>query len=63
MDEGARLLAGGGSLIRGMREYLQDALKEYGSCKVTCVADPLFAGSNGALKLAEDMPAKYWETF
>lgn len=55
------VLAGGGSLIRGLREYLQDALKEYGSCKVTCVADPLFAGSNGALKLAEDMPAKYWE--
>lgn len=55
------VLAGGGSLIRGIREYLQDALKEYGSCKVTCVEDPLFAGSNGALKLAEDMPSKYWE--
>lgn len=55
------VLAGGGSLIKGIREYLQDALKEYGSCKVTCVEDPLFAGSNGALKLAEDMPAKYWE--
>ncbi|MCL4475587.1 MAG: rod shape-determining protein [Nitrospirae bacterium] len=56
------VLAGGGSLIKGIREYLQDALKEYGSCRVTCVEDPLFAGSNGALKLAEDMPAKYWET-
>ncbi len=56
------VLAGGGSLIRGMREYLQDALKEYGSCSVTAVDDPLFAGSNGALKLAEDMPVKYWET-
>jgi len=55
------VLAGGGSLIKGICEYLQDALKEYGSCKVTCVEDPLFAGSNGALKLAEDMPAKYWE--
>jgi rod shape-determining protein MreB len=55
------VLAGGGSLIRGIREYLQDALKEYGSCRVTSVEDPLFAGSNGALKLAQDMPAKYWE--
>ena len=55
------VLAGGGSLINGIREYLHDALKEYGSCKVTCVEDPLFAGSNGAVKLAEDMPAKYWE--
>jgi hypothetical protein len=44
-----------------VREYLQDALKEYGPCSITSVDDPLFAGSNGALKLAEDMPAKYWE--
>ncbi len=56
------VLAGGGSLIRGIREYLQDALKEYGSCNITCVDDPLFAGSNGALRLAQDMPVKYWET-
>ncbi len=55
------VLAGGGSLIRGIREYLQDALKEYGQCNVTGVDDPLFAGSDGALKLAKDMPAKYWE--
>ena len=55
------VLAGGGSLIRGLREYLQDALKEYGPCNVTTVQDPLFAGSDGALKLAQDMPAKYWE--
>jgi rod shape-determining protein MreB len=55
------VIAGGGSLIRGIREYLQDALKEYGPCNVTCVEDPLFAGSDGALKLAQDMPAKYWE--
>jgi rod shape-determining protein MreB and related proteins len=56
------ILAGGGSLIRGIAAYLQDALKEYGVCKVTCVADPLFAGADGGLKLARDMPAKYWET-
>lgn len=56
------VLAGGGSQIRGIAEYLQDALKEYGTCKVTRVADPLFAGADGALKLAQDMPSKYWET-
>jgi rod shape-determining protein MreB len=56
------VLAGGGSLIRGIAEYLQDALKEYGTCKVTRVADPLFAGADGALKLSQDMPSKYWET-
>jgi rod shape-determining protein MreB len=56
------VLAGGGSLIRGIAAYLQDALKEYGTCKVTCVSEPLFAGADGALKLAQDMPSKYWET-
>jgi rod shape-determining protein MreB len=56
------VLAGGGSLIRGIVEYLQETLKEYGTCKVTRVVDPLFAGADGALKLAQDMPSKYWET-
>jgi len=56
------VLAGGGSPIRGIAEYLQNALKDYGTCKVTCVTDPLFAGADGALKLAQDMPSKYWET-
>jgi rod shape-determining protein MreB and related proteins len=55
------VIAGGGSLIGGIREYLQAALKEYGSSTVTCVKDPLFAGSDGALKLAQEMPAQYWE--
>ena len=57
------VLAGGGSLIRRITEYLQDALKEYGPCTVTHVTDPLFAGADGALRLAQDMPSKYWETF
>jgi rod shape-determining protein MreB len=55
------VLAGGGSLIGGLREYLMGALKEYGSSQVTLVKDPLFAGSDGALKLAQEMPAAYWE--
>jgi rod shape-determining protein MreB len=56
------VLAGGGSFIRGIAEYLQNALKEYGTCEVTRVKDPLFAGADGALKLAQDMPSKYWGT-
>lgn len=56
------VIAGGGSQIKGINTYLQNALKEiFGECKVMCVDDPLFAGSNGALKLAMDMPTKYWE--
>ncbi len=56
------VLGGGGSLIRGLTDCLQDSLKEYGPCKVTRVEDPLLAGADGALKLGTDMPAKYWET-
>jgi len=56
------VLAGGGSLIRRIAEYIQDALKEYGTCKITRVTDPLFAGADGALMLAQDIPSKYWET-
>jgi rod shape-determining protein MreB len=55
------VIAGGGSLIGGIAGFLQKALKEYGSSTVTCVKDPLFAGSDGALKLAREMPAQYWE--
>lgn len=55
------VLAGGGSLIRGIDSAVQNALKEYGPCKVTCVEDPLFAGAMGALKLSQDMPSSYWE--
>ncbi len=56
------VLAGGGSLIRGLKEYLHEALREYGPCRVTGVEDPLFSGSDGALRLAKDIPPKYWET-
>jgi hypothetical protein len=28
---------------------------------VKCVEDPLFAGADGCLALAKDMPAEYWE--
>jgi rod shape-determining protein MreB len=56
------VLGGGGSLIRGIEKYLQDRLKEYGQYKVTRVTDPLLAGAIGGLKLAQDMPFKYWET-
>ena len=55
------VLAGGGSLINGMRDYVQESLREFGPCSVSAVKDPLFAGSEGALKLAQDMPVKYWE--
>ncbi|GIV62123.1 MAG: rod shape-determining protein [Rhodothermaceae bacterium] len=54
-------LAGGGSQIRGITTALEEALREYGSFKVSTVEDPLFAGADGALALARDMPEEYWE--
>jgi rod shape-determining protein MreB len=55
------ILAGGGSQIRGLAKHLENELKEDGSCKVSVVEDPVFAGADGALSLAKDMPDKYWE--
>jgi rod shape-determining protein MreB len=53
-------LAGGGSRIRGLCELLERELKEFGTCAVSCVDDPLYGGADGALALATDMPEEYW---
>jgi rod shape-determining protein MreB len=55
------VVAGGGSQIRGIADRLVRGLKELGQCRVTPVEDPLFAGSDGGLKLAMDMHEQYWE--
>ena len=56
------VVAGGGSQIRGFAEELTKALQPLvGKCTVSCVEEPLFAGSDGSLKLAQDMPEKYWD--
>lgn len=55
------ILAGGGSLIKGISEYLAEAIRQYEPCKITCVEDPLHAGAAGALELARDMPEEYLE--
>jgi rod shape-determining protein MreB len=54
------ILAGGGSQIRGLCSYLQKVLIEDGPAGVQRVEDPLFAGADGALALAKDMPKEYW---
>jgi len=55
------IIAGGGSQIMGLAEFFEEDLKAYGGGKVNCVEEPAYAGANGALKLAHDMPEEYWE--
>ncbi len=55
------LLGGGGSQTVGLARAIEEALREYGGGRVRTVEEPQYAGSNGALKIALDMPEKYWK--
>ncbi len=55
------VLAGGGSNIKGLDKMVMERLADYGEIGVTCVADPDFSGSSGALKLAQDLPPEHWD--
>jgi len=56
------LLAGGGSQIKGLDTAIEAHMNsELGGGKVIRTEEPLYGGSNGALKIAHDMPAEYWE--
>jgi rod shape-determining protein MreB len=57
------LLGGGGSRMRGLGLAIERALEEYGGGKVRTVEEPQYAGSNGALKIALDMPDEFWKEF
>ena len=46
------ILSGGGGLIRGLPEALEDALRGVGGGKVRFMDDPVFIGSDGGLALA-----------
>ena len=56
------LLAGGGSQIRGLDVAIEREMKEQlGGGRVVRIEEPMYGGSNGALKVAHDMPAEFWE--
>ncbi|MFZ5764576.1 MAG: MamK family actin-like protein [Thermodesulfobacteriota bacterium] len=54
------ILAGGGSRIRGLDRMIARQMRDYGEVVVTCVDDPEFIGSAGALKLAMEIPTEKW---
>lgn len=55
------ILAGGGSRIHGLDRAVEEALGAYGGGRVRSVQEPVYAGANGALKIAYDMPVEAWE--
>jgi len=55
------ILAGGGSLIDGVDDFLEDLFADFAPVKISRVDEPLYAGAQGALNLAKDMPEEYWE--
>ena len=55
------IIAGGGSQMRGLNKRVEDGLDRVGGGKVTVVEEPIYAGANGALQLALDMPSDYWQ--
>jgi len=56
------LLAGGGSQIKGLDIAIEKEMnKQLGGGKVKRIDEPMYGGANGALKIAHDMPAEYWE--
>ena len=55
------ILAGGGSQMVGLPMLIEEAMEELGGGSVTRVDEPVYAGSNGALKMAQRMPKKFWK--
>jgi rod shape-determining protein MreB len=56
------LLGGGGSQIKGLDHAIERemALRLGGGTVERC-EEPMYGGANGALKIAHDMPAEFWE--
>jgi rod shape-determining protein MreB len=55
------VLSGGGGQMDGLNKRVEDGMASLGGGRVTVVEEPLYAGANGALQLAMDMPADYWQ--
>ncbi len=54
------ILAGGGSQLPGLCNYLEELLQPCGQSHVKRIADSCYAGANGALRLAMELPEDAW---
>ncbi len=56
------LLAGGGSLIKGLDTAIEKQMAErLGGGTVIHLEEPVYGGAEGALKIAHDMPEDFWQ--
>jgi rod shape-determining protein MreB and related proteins len=56
------LLGGGGSQIIGLGDAIEEQMEtRFGGGRVSTVEEPIYAGANGALKIAHDMPEEFWQ--
>ncbi len=55
------IVAGGGSHITGLAAVIERELDGFGGGRVIVAEDSVYAGSNGALKLAVELPEEYWQ--
>ena len=55
------IVSGGGSQLNGLVKAIADGMDAIGGGDVVQVDEPLYAGANGSLKLAADMPAEFWQ--
>ncbi len=60
--DGAKvLLAGGGSQLQGLDEYIEQSLSISERCEVVRIHDCKYAGATGALQLARQLPDEGWQ--
>ncbi|RMH02550.1 MAG: hypothetical protein D6702_08580 [Planctomycetota bacterium] len=56
------LLAGGGSQIKGLDNAIErEMAQRLGGGRVLHIEEPVYGGAEGALKIAHDMPAEFWQ--
>ena len=58
---GQVILAGGGSRLTGLPLLIERDMEGLGGGSVTAVDEPVYAGSNGGLRVAMEMPVRYWK--